>query len=62
MFGSGGLAVAALELTIPDLRTDLHMATCLLTVAARALSRELAASTHISCFEPVTEQHAFLAR
>jgi DNA-binding IclR family transcriptional regulator len=58
VFGSGGLAVAALELTIPDLRTDLHMATCVLTVAARGLSRELTASTHISCFAPVTEQHA----
>jgi DNA-binding IclR family transcriptional regulator len=60
VFGSGGLAVAALELTVPDLRTDLHMATCVLTVAARGLSRELAACTHISCFAPVTEQHPSL--
>ena len=44
VFGPGGTAVAALELTVRDLRTDLHMATCVLTIAARGLSRELAAT------------------
>jgi DNA-binding IclR family transcriptional regulator len=43
VFGSGGVAVAALGLTVRDLRTDLQMANCVLTVAARGLSRELAA-------------------
>jgi len=57
VFGSGGLAVAALELTVPNLRTDLHMASSVLTIAARGLSRELAASTHAGCFAQITEQH-----
>ncbi len=46
VFGSGGAAVAALGLTVPNLRTDLQMASSVLTIAARGLSRELAASTH----------------
>jgi len=46
VFGSGGIAVAALELTVPNLRTDLQMASSVLTIAARGLSRELAASSH----------------
>ena len=45
VFGSGGMAVAALELTVPDLRSDLQTASSVLTVAARGLSRELAADT-----------------
>ena len=45
LFGSGGIAVAALELTVPNLRTDLSMASSVLTVAARGLSRELAAGS-----------------
>ncbi len=57
VFGSGGIAVAALELTVPNLRTDLHMASSVLTIAARGLSRELATGTHIGCFAPITEQH-----
>ena len=57
VFGSGGMAVAALELTVPNLRTDLHMASSVLTVAARGLSRELAIGSHVGCFAPITEQH-----
>jgi DNA-binding IclR family transcriptional regulator len=48
VFGAGGMAVAALELTVPDLRAGLHMASSVLTIAARGLSRELA-STHAGC-------------
>ena len=58
VFGSGGMAVAALELTVPNLRTDLQMASSVLTIAARGLSRELATGTHAACFAPITEQHA----
>jgi DNA-binding IclR family transcriptional regulator len=58
VFGSGGMAVAALELTVPNLRTDLHMASSILTIAARGLSRELATGTHVGCFALITEQHA----
>ena len=57
VFGSGGVAVAALELTVPNLRTDLQMASSVLTIAARGLSRELAASNHVGCFATITEQH-----
>jgi DNA-binding IclR family transcriptional regulator len=57
VFGSGGIAVAALELTVPNLRADLQMASSVLTIAARGLSRELAASTHGGCFAQITEQH-----
>jgi DNA-binding IclR family transcriptional regulator len=57
VFGSGGIAVAALELTVPNLRADLHMASSVLTIAARGLSRELTASTHAGCFAQITEQH-----
>jgi DNA-binding IclR family transcriptional regulator len=57
VFGSGGMAVAALGLTVPNLRADLHMASSVLTIAARGLSRELAARSHAGCFALVTEQH-----
>lgn len=57
VFGSGGLAVAALELTVANLRDDLQMARSVLTVAARGLSRELAAGTNIGCFALITEQY-----
>ncbi len=57
VFGSGGMAVAALGLTVPNPRTDLRMASSVLTIAARGLSRELAASTHAGCFAMITEQH-----
>jgi DNA-binding IclR family transcriptional regulator len=56
VFGSGGMAVAALGLTVPNLRADLQMASSVLTIAARGLSRELAASTHAGCFALATEQ------
>ena len=58
VFGSGGMAVAALELTVPNLRTDLRTASSVLTIAARGLSRELATGTHVGCFAMITEQHA----
>jgi DNA-binding IclR family transcriptional regulator len=58
VFGSGGVAVAALGLTVPNLRADLHMASSVLTIAARALSRELATGSHAGCFALITEQHA----
>ena len=48
-------AVAALELTVTNLRTDLHMAASVLTIAARGLSRELATGTHAGCFAVVTD-------
>jgi len=58
VFGSGGMAVAALELTVPNLRADLQMASAVLTIAARGLSREFATGSHAGCFAPITEQHA----
>jgi len=42
VFAAGGIVVAALELKVRDLRTDLHMMQPALIVAARSLSRELA--------------------
>ena len=54
VFGSGGIAVAALELTVPNLRTDLHMASSVLTIAARSLSRQLAAGNHAGSFATIT--------
>jgi DNA-binding IclR family transcriptional regulator len=62
VFGSGGMAVAALGLDVPDLRADLHMASSVLTVAARGLSRELAADHHGGCFAPATEHMPGQAR
>jgi hypothetical protein len=41
VFGRGGVAVAAIELGLPDLRADLDMAKMALAVATRSLSREL---------------------
>ena len=58
VFGSGGMAVAALGLTVPNLRTDLRTASCVLTIAARGLSREVATGTHVDRFAMITEQHA----
>jgi DNA-binding IclR family transcriptional regulator len=55
VFGAGGLAVAALGLEVPHLHADLHMASSVLTVAARGLSRELALSSHPGCLAPATE-------
>jgi DNA-binding IclR family transcriptional regulator len=42
VFGSGGQVVAALELRVRDLRSDLQIMQPALMVAARSLSRELA--------------------
>jgi hypothetical protein len=42
VFGGGGAVVAALELKVRDLRSDLHTLQPALIVAARCLSRELA--------------------
>jgi DNA-binding IclR family transcriptional regulator len=58
VFGSGGMAVAALELTVPNLRADLQLASSVLTIAARGLSREFAAGSHVGCFAPIIEQYA----
>jgi len=44
VFGSGGHVVAALELRVRDLRSDLQVMQPALMVAARSLSRELATS------------------
>jgi len=63
VFGAGGIVVAALELTVTDLRADRHWAQSVLTVAARGLSRELAAdstdATHFTLSaEPLTRRGA----
>jgi DNA-binding IclR family transcriptional regulator len=46
VFGSGGVVVAALELDVHDVRTDIETCTAALAVAARGLSRELAVDMH----------------
>jgi DNA-binding IclR family transcriptional regulator len=43
VFGPGGEAVAAIELTVAGVGPDLHAALAALAVASRSLSRELAA-------------------
>jgi len=48
------VAVAALELTVPNLRADLQMASSVLTIAAHGLSRELAASNHAGSLALIT--------
>jgi len=58
VFGLGGRAVAALELSVPNLRADLRMASSALTVAARGLSRELIAGGRAGYLGLVTEQPA----
>jgi DNA-binding IclR family transcriptional regulator len=58
VFGSGGLAVAALELVVSNLRADLPMASSVLTVAARGLSRELTAGKRSGCFPVITDERA----
>lgn len=55
VFGNGGAPVAALELVVSDLRSDLTLAGSVLTVAARGLSRELAIAGRagaLPVFEP----------
>jgi hypothetical protein len=39
---------------VPNLRTDLQMASSVLTIAARGLSRELTASNHAGCLAVAT--------
>ncbi len=58
VFGAGGTVAAALELAVPNLRSDLHMASSALTVAARGLSRELVTGTKTGCFARNAEQSA----
>ena len=58
VFGAGGTAAAALELTVTDLRADQRLAQPVLTVAARALSRELSIGTNATYFALSTEQLA----
>jgi DNA-binding IclR family transcriptional regulator len=47
VFGSGGHVVAALEVAVRDLRSDLQVMQPALMVAARSLSRELATSPRL---------------
>lgn len=56
VFGAGGIVVAALELTVGDLRADQRLAQSVLTVAARGLSRELATGTGATYFALSAEQ------
>ena len=56
VFGAGGIAAAALELTVTDLRADQRLAQSVLTVAARGLSRELSTGTNATYFALSTEQ------
>ena len=58
VFGTGGTVVAALGLSVRNLRTDLHLARSVLTVAARGLSRELSTGTSTCCFTVGVEQAA----
>lgn len=57
VFGAGGVAMAALGLNAPNLRTDLPMVSSVLTVAARILSRELAASSRVGRLALIPDQH-----
>jgi len=45
VFGADGAVVAALEVTVPNLCVDLQAANCVLTVAARGISREFVTVT-----------------
>ncbi len=56
VFGAGGIVVAALELTVRDLRADQRLAQSVLTVAGRGLSRELATGTNATYFALSAEQ------
>jgi IclR family acetate operon transcriptional repressor len=58
VFGLGGMVVAALELTVHDLGSDLRTASPVLTVAACGMSRELAAGSQTHSFAQVQGQHA----
>jgi DNA-binding IclR family transcriptional regulator len=56
VFGGGGTVVAALELKVRDLRSDLHTLQPALVVAARCLSRELATGQPFGQFAGATER------
>lgn len=62
VFGAGGIVIAALGLFVPNLRSDLHLARSVLTVAARGLSRELTSGTNSCSFSIGVEQPAKTAR
>ena len=57
VFGAGGAAVAALEITVPNLCVDLQAANCVLTVAARGIARELVTSARTDCLTLAAEEH-----
>jgi DNA-binding IclR family transcriptional regulator len=57
VFGAGGTAVAALELTVSNLRADLPLASSVLTIAARGLSRELTVGGRAGCLPLMAEPH-----
>jgi DNA-binding IclR family transcriptional regulator len=57
VFGAGGVVVAALDLTVSNLCADWQAANCVLTVAARRISRELSAGARTDCFALTTEEH-----
>jgi len=57
LFGADGAVVAALEVTVPNVCADLHAATCVLTVAARRISRELVTVPRTGYFALATEGH-----
>jgi DNA-binding IclR family transcriptional regulator len=57
VFGPDGAVVAALELAVSNLCTDLNTANCVLTVAARGLSRELVTGPRTDYFALAVEGH-----
>jgi len=58
VFGGGGTVVAALELKVRDLRSDLHTLQPALVVAARCLSRELATCQPFGQFSAAAERRS----
>ena len=62
VFGGGGTVVAALELKVRDLRSDLPVLQPALIVAARCLSRELATGPAAGHFPRVLERTALIER
>jgi DNA-binding IclR family transcriptional regulator len=61
VFGGGGTVVAALELRVRDLRSDLHTMQPALIVAARGLSRELATCQPFGQFTLASERRVAAA-
>ena len=56
VFGGGGTVVAALELRVRDLRSELHTLQPVLVVAARCLSRELATAQPFGQYPSAVER------